>query len=44
MNTILYQKPSCGDLDMHIYESILSLSAEGNTINDATIDSWDEEL
>lgn len=44
MKKNLYEKPSVGDFAMQIDESILSISVQGNTIDDATIDSWEDEL
>ena len=39
-----YEAPSCDLLVVRFEEGILTVSTQQNTINNATIDEWEEEL
>ena len=43
-NNELYSSPTTKILVVRLEGSILTLSTQGNTINNATVDAWDEEL
>ena len=44
MSKILYEKPSTELLVVRFEEGILTVSNPNNTIQDATIDTWGDEL
>ena len=44
MSKNFYEKPSTELLVVRFEEDLLTVSTDGNTINNATIDTWDDEL
>ncbi len=43
-NKLFYTQPTADLVEVKGCEAILTVSTEGNTINDATIDKWEGEL
>ena len=44
MNKKLYEQPSAEVLEVRFEGALLALSTQGNSISNATIEQWDEEL
>ena len=44
MNKIFYEKPTVELLVVRFEEGLLTVSGQQNTIQNATIDTWEDEL